>query len=132
MAYRILIVDDSSTIRRMLKKAISMAGLGDSTVIEAADGREALTALKNEWIDVVFSDLHMPNMDGEELVKAMAGDSMLAEIPVVIVSSDRSEARLARLRECGVKECISKPFRPESFREVIQKLLEMEGERNVG
>lgn len=132
MAYRILIVDDSTTIRRMLKKAISMAGLGECEVFEGGDGKEALAVLEKEWIDVVFSDLHMPNMDGEELVMTMAKDDMLSKIPVVIVSSDRNSARLERLREAGVQEYISKPFRPENFRNAVETLLQQEQQQHAG
>lgn len=131
MAYRILIVDDSSTIRRMLKKAISMAGLDVGIVMEAADGEEALAALKENWVDVVFSDIHMPNMSGDQLVEKMAADGLLASIPVVIVSSDRNQALRDRLEKWGVQAYITKPFRPESFKEVIHQVLEAKEGANL-
>jgi two-component system chemotaxis response regulator CheY len=123
MSYRVLIVDDSSVVRTMVKKAISMAGLDVDEVHEAANGLEALQQLKAHWVDIVFTDLHMPVMNGMELVQSMARDGVLATTPVVVVSSDPSETRAEDLKRLGVRAYLKKPFRPEGFREVIEGLL---------
>lgn len=108
-----------------------MAGLDVGIVMEAADGEEALAALKENWVDVVFSDIHMPNMSGDQLVEKMAADGLLASIPVVIVSSDRNQALRDRLEKWGVQAYITKPFRPESFKEVIHQVLEAKEGANL-
>ena len=126
MSYRVLIVDDSSVVRTMVKKAIQMAGLDVEEVHEAANGLEALERLRTNWVDIVFTDLHMPVMNGMELVQSMARDGVLATTPVVVVSSDPSETRAEDLRRLGVRAYLKKPFRPEGFREVIEGLLQGE------
>jgi two-component system chemotaxis response regulator CheY len=126
MSYRVLIVDDSSVVRTMVKKAIQMAGLDVEEVHEAANGLEALERLRTNWVDIVFTDLHMPVMNGMELVQSMARDGVLATTPVVVVSSDPSETRAEDLKRLGVRAYLKKPFRPEGFREVIEGLLQGE------
>jgi len=129
MSYAVLIVDDSAIIRTMVKKAIAMSGLEVGTVHEAGNGKEALEVLNNQWVDIVFADLNMPEMGGVELVEKMAADNMLVSTPVVIVSSDQSEARMLELKERGIRAYIKKPFRPENFREAVNMLLASGGEK---
>jgi two-component system, chemotaxis family, chemotaxis protein CheY len=123
MSYNVLIVDDSSIIRSMVKKSIAMSGIDVKEMHEASNGLEALKVLSSEWIDVVFADLNMPEMGGAELVAKMAEDSVLVSTPVVIVSSEHSEARIDELKRCGIRAYIKKPFRPENFREVVTEVL---------
>jgi len=123
VSYSILVVDDSTIVRTMVRKALGMAGLDIGQVHEACDGREALDVLGHTWVDVVFADVNMPNMTGLELVRAMRGTPALAATPVVIVSSERSQARIDELRANGIQAYVKKPFRPEHFREVIDGLL---------
>ncbi len=124
MSYRILIVDDSSVVRSMVRKAISMAGLDIEEVHEAGNGREALQILQDHWVDLVFTDLHMPEMSGIELVQAMARSGVLSTTPVVVVSSDPSESRVEELRALGVRAYLKKPFRPEGFRAIVEEVLD--------
>jgi two-component system chemotaxis response regulator CheY len=121
MTVRIVVADDSAIVRTMVKKALAMSGLRADVVHEAASGREALALLQREPVDAVFTDLNMPEMDGAELVGRMAADPRLAAVPVVVISSDRNEARAEELR-ARVRAWIPKPFRPEDLRAVVQKL----------
>jgi two-component system chemotaxis response regulator CheY len=127
MAYNILIVDDSNIIRAMVKKSIVMSGLAVGEVHEARDGVEALEVLASQWIDIVFADIHMPKMNGVQLVERMSRDNLLVSIPVVIVSSDRSQKQIEQLRVLGIRAYIKKPFRPESFRDTVAEVLEQAG-----
>jgi two-component system, chemotaxis family, chemotaxis protein CheY len=127
MSYSVLIVDDSSIVRAMVRKAIAMAGLEVSAVHEAANGREALEKLAANWIDIVFADLNMPEMNGVELVEKMSQDATLVSTPVVIVSSEHSQARIDELKKRGIRAYIKKPFRPEGFREIVEGLLAGQG-----
>ena len=127
MSYSILIADDSAIVRTMVKKAVAMAGLDVSQVHEAANGKEALAVLGRTWIDVVFADINMPEMTGTELVRRMKADPALASTPVVIVSSEQSQIRIDELKACGARAYLKKPFRPEQFREVVEKLLGAQG-----
>jgi two-component system chemotaxis response regulator CheY len=123
MGLNVLVVDDSLTVRAVITKTLQLTGLPIANVYEASDGREALGVLEREWIDLVFADLHMPRMTGIELVEHMAGEELLRNIPVVIVSSEGSSERIARLREQGIRAYIRKPFTPEQMREVVQEVV---------
>jgi two-component system chemotaxis response regulator CheY len=123
MSYTILIADDSAIVRAMVKKAVAMAGLDVGQVHEAGNGKEALAVLRRTWIDIVFADINMPEMTGTELVRHMKADTALASTPVVIVSSEQSQARIDELKASGARAYLTKPFRPEQFREVVENLL---------
>jgi two-component system chemotaxis response regulator CheY len=123
MSYSILIVDDSPTIRSVIKKSISMSGIDVGEVHEAGNGIEALAVLSQQWIDIVLADINMPQMNGIELVEHMVKDKMLETTPVVIVSSERSQARVAEFKKRGVSAYIKKPFKPEDIRDVVIEVL---------
>jgi two-component system chemotaxis response regulator CheY len=90
---------------------------------EAGDGIEALQVLGDQWIDIVFTDLNMPRMDGVELIGKMAEDRCLQSTPIVVITSDRNDLRLAELKERGVLARLNKPFRPEALRDVMGEVL---------
>lgn len=128
MSLRILIVDDSAIIRAIVKKTVSMSGLDVDEIFEAKHGREALEVLRDEWIDVVFCDLNMPEMTGDELVEEMSKDRILVSVPVVVVSSERNQERIEELKKNGIKAYIKKPFKPEEFRDVVGEVLGLSDE----
>jgi two-component system, chemotaxis family, chemotaxis protein CheY len=124
MAYNILIVDDSKTIRSILSKTLGLTRLAINQIFEAGNGKEALECLQENWIDLVLTDLNMPVMSGIELIDAMAKDGMLKDIPVIVVSTDGSTTRIEELKEKGIREYIRKPFTPEAIGEIIDRILE--------
>lgn len=123
MAYNILVVDDSKTIRSVIAKTLKLSKIDIKDIFEAADGKEALECLRNNWIDIVLSDLNMPVMTGVELVNTMAEDGLLKDIPVIVISTDGSATRIQELKDKGIREYIRKPFTPESVGEIIDKVL---------
>lgn len=123
MSYTILVTDDSSTTRAIIKRTIALSGVPVAQVHEAGDGMQALQKLRAEKIDLLFLDLNMPNMNGLELITEMRVDSKLARIPICVVSSEATESRQAQLSELGVQGYIKKPFTPEQIRGVIQSIL---------
>lgn len=123
MSYNILVVDDSDIIRAIVKKSIAMSGLEVGQVFEAGNGVEALKVLGQNWIDIVFADINMPEMNGMELVEKMSEDHMLVSVPVVIVSTERNQSRIDELKQRGIRAYIKKPFRPENFRDVVNDVL---------
>jgi two-component system chemotaxis response regulator CheY len=131
MSYTVLVVDDSAIVRTMVRKAISMAGLQLNQVHEASNGREALDLLRRTWIDVVFADINMPEVSGLDLVRSMRADAALAGTPVVIVSSERTQARIDEAIRSGARGYVKKPFRPEHFRQVVEQLLHTREIRHV-
>lgn len=127
MAYNILIVDDSQTMRSIIAKNLEMASLDLGSILFAVNGKDALEKLANNWVDLVITDLNMPEMSGVQLVEAMSKDGLLNATPVIVVSTDGSTERIAALRQMGIREYLRKPFTPESVSEVIIRVL---GEQN--
>lgn len=123
MAYNFLVVDDSAIIRSVVSKCLTMSGLEIGDIFEASNGRVALDLLDDNWVDVVFADLNMPEMDGREMIQEMAENKMIESIPVVVISSERNEDVLDWLKSVGVYDFINKPFKPEKMKRVVERLL---------
>ena len=123
MSSDILIVDDSATIRSMVKRTVRMIGLDVGEVFEAADGIEALSRLSEHEVAVMLVDINMPRMNGIQLLTRMKQNDKLKNIPVVVASTEGSQKRIDQLRELGVAGYVRKPFQPEQLREVLTPLL---------
>ncbi|MDR2577674.1 MAG: response regulator [Chitinispirillales bacterium] len=134
MAYNILVVDDSQTMRAVIVKTISMAEVEVSKLFEAANGKEALDILEREWIDIVFADINMPVMNGIEMVEHMVKLGYMECTPVVVISTEGSKTRLDALRSMGVRGFLRKPISPELFKTVVDGVLAgvTPGERSGG
>ena len=123
MAFSVLIVDDSMPMRTVIKKTFKAAGYGNANFIEAEDGKKALDLLKQNWIDLVITDYNMPVMNGLELITEMKQDELFEQIPVVVISTEGSQAKMDQFMELGAAGYIKKPFTPEQLRDVLVKLL---------
>jgi len=121
MALNVLIVDDSKVMRSMVLKTMKMAQVPLGDVIQAGNGQEGLDALDENWIDLVLVDINMPVMNGEEMIRRMRAAQETADIPVVVISTEGSETRIARLKEMGAA-FVHKPFTPEEIRDTIYSL----------
>lgn len=124
MAYNILLVDDSETVRAVLMKTLNLAQIELGEVFMAGNGKEALKILKANWVDLVVTDLNMPEMTGFELINAMKNDELMKSVPVVVVTTEGSATRIDDLKQKGVKGYVRKPFTPEQIREMISKIME--------
>jgi two-component system chemotaxis response regulator CheY len=124
MALNILIVDDSPVMRAFIRKVVGLTGLDVGEICEAADGEEALTLLRRQWMDLVLTDINMPQMNGEELVRRMEADVLLRSVPVIVVSTDASENRVENLLALGAKGYVTKPFLPEDLCTEVERVLE--------
>jgi two-component system, chemotaxis family, chemotaxis protein CheY len=124
MGYNVLIVDDSMIIRKMIAKTLNISGLDIGEIYFAENGRQALKQLKENWVDIVFADINMPEMNGMEMVEEMCKENLLSSIPVVIISTERSRERIETLKTMGVKAYLRKPFVPEEFSRVVRELLQ--------
>jgi HD-like signal output (HDOD) protein len=122
---RILVIDDSVLNREMVIKSLLSAGLPPHTVVQAGDGAEARTLLKETGagFDLVLVDDHSPNMTGTKLVSSMAQSGELQRTAVVVITTEANPVILARLRALGVRAFLKKPLRPEQFRVVIKPIL---------
>jgi len=124
MTINILIVDDSTVMRSMILKTIHMSGIPFGEIYEAANGQEGLSALKENWIDLVIADINMPVMNGEEMIDRMQDNLATSDIPVLVVSTEGSQKRIERLKQKGVI-FIHKPFTPEVIRDTIKDITGM-------
>jgi CheY-like chemotaxis protein len=119
----VLLVDDSPVTRRAQRRMLAITGIPTGTVVEAADGLEALDALRRHAFDVVLCDLHMPRMGGVAVLAAIRKDPDLHRPVIVFVSSDHSEERRARVLEAGAAAFVHKPLDPEKLRSVLHAVL---------
>ncbi len=117
---RILIVDDHEPMRKILKNILRKIGFDDMD--EAADGREALSRLKEKRFDLVLLDWNMPNMNGAEVIKQMKADENLKNIPVIMVTAETSKEKVIEAIKLGISEYIVKPFTPETLKKKIESV----------
>src|SRR5437868_2550278 len=115
---KVLIVDDSATIRMILKGLLKQLELTD--VIEAPDGKVALETLAKTQVGLMLLDIHMPNLDGLGCLRALKQSPALAGLPVIIISSDTTPAQIEGARALGAHAYIKKPFRIEGLREALE------------
>jgi two-component system chemotaxis response regulator CheY len=123
MPIDVMLVDDSSAIRKMIRRVLDITGLDLGRVEEAANGREALEKLAGLPVDIVLTDINMPEMDGEVFVRHLREDARLGAIPVVVVSTDSTSLRRQRLESLGAQGYLSKPFTPEKLRDELERVL---------
>lgn len=123
MSFSILIADDSEIIREVLERTIHMTKISFDKIHKAANGSEALTILNDQWIDIVFTDIHMPIMGGIELIKTMRKSPELKDTPVVVISTEGSSTRIGELKSLDIKGYLRKPFTPESIRDTLAAIL---------
>ena len=131
MPFNLLVVDDSSVMRKMIIRSLRLSGLPLGDVHEAADGQQGLDVLDRHWIDLALVDLNMPVLNGEEMIERVRQRPELADLPIVIVSTDHSETRAARLRG-SVSGFVHKPFTPEQLRDTISGVLGVPSDQGPG
>lgn len=119
MAKTALTVDDSKTIREMVSFTLKGAGY---EVAEAEDGVKALEVMKSKKIDVVITDLNMPNMNGLELIKAIRANPSYASVPILMLTTEGDANKKVEGKNAGATGWIVKPFQPDKLVEVIKKV----------
>ena len=120
---RVLVVDDSSTIRKIIQHSLQRANLNVGEIMEACNGREALDLVQRHSFDLILSDIDMPVMDGLELLEALAFVHKAEKTPVVIITRHTSEEGVLRAMEAGARAYIRKPFTLEELWVKIGPLL---------
>ncbi|WP_316364719.1 response regulator [Candidatus Thiodiazotropha sp. CDECU1] len=118
---KVLVVDDSSMARKHISRVLNVLGI--EHIREARDGREAVEIIANNYFDLVVTDYNMPNMDGKELVDHIRTASNQASIPVLMVTSEANESRLAAVQQSGVSAICDKPFETSVVRDLVQMAL---------
>ena len=123
MGYTILLVDDSETIRLAIARAIGLTDLVVDEILHAGNGKEALDVLATKWVDIVFSDINMPQMNGIEFVQVLRSSNEHIKLPVVIISTEGSKSRMDDLKSRGINGYLRKPFTPEQLRDTVLGIL---------
>ena len=117
----VLIVDDSSTMRKIISRSLRQAGLPVDEIFEAGDGIEGLNVLSGKGVDLILSDINTPNMDGLEFIKQARANGCKA--PIVMITTEGGEDILKQAIENGASDSIKKPFTPDQLNEKLGGLL---------
>ena len=120
MAKIIMTADDSASIRQMVSFTLKDAGY---EVVEAVDGKDALKKLNGAKINMLITDLNMPNMDGLELIKQVRAKSEFKFIPIIMLTTESQAGKKQEGKAAGATGWIVKPFKPEQLIAVIKKVL---------
>lgn len=115
---KIMIIDDSSTMRKILMKSLRQSNITVNEVLEASDGQEGFDQL-DDSIDMVFCDINMPNVDGKQFLE-MKKDSNYNDIPIIIISTEASQDIISEMKELGACNNIKKPFKVEKIEEIVE------------
>ncbi len=120
MSSNVLIVDDSRTVRMMVRAALEEAG---HTVTEAYDGVNALATLRSMKADLIITDVNMPEMDGITLVREVRSQTSLPRMPILILTTVQDTAMKEQGRQAGATGWMCKPFQPDQLKAVVQRVL---------
>jgi len=121
---RIIVADDSTTARMFIKRCLQIIGFADAEIIEAEHGKEALTAAKAQKVDLLLTDLNMPVMDGETLIKWVKASPKLCDLPIIVITSAGNPAKEAQLLEMGAHRVLNKPVSPPMMMEALADFIE--------
>lgn len=116
---KVLVVDDFATMRKIIKNVLKQISI--ENVLEAENGKHALTVLAGESVDLIISDWIMPEMTGIEFLKACKNDDNIKKIPFIMVTAEAQKDNIMEAIKSGVDNYIVKPFTPEKLREAIDK-----------
>ncbi len=117
----ILIVEDSSTTRAMIRAVVEE--IDDYTIVEASSGFEALRLLPSQTFSLILTDINMPDINGLELINFVKNNPAYKDVPLVIISTERSDEDRRRGMALGAFDYVTKPFRPEDLQAVVRKAL---------
>ena len=120
MSKKVLVVDDSASLRQVVSIALKGAGYN---VLEACDGKDALTKLNGQKIHLIISDVNMPNMDGISLVKAVKELPNYKFTPIIMLTTESEESKKKEGQAAGAKAWVVKPFQPSQMLAAVSKLV---------
>jgi two-component system chemotaxis response regulator CheY len=122
VAVDVLIVDDSAAIRKILQRMLGQAGLPLGKILEAGDGVEALEKLKTQRVQLVLSDINMPNMDGIQLLSMLKASADFKSVPVIMITTEGGEAKVMEAVQLGAAGYVRKPFTADQIKEKLAGL----------
>ncbi len=123
---KILIADDSAMARTVIRRCLEIAGFNDAEFYEAGNGREALEVMQKNPINLLITDLNMPEMDGAGLLKRVKASPRLNSVPVVVITSAGNPARIEELKNLGASDVLQKPISPVVLSKALEIMREAE------
>lgn len=120
MAQTIMTVDDSASVRQMVTFTLKKAGY---EVVEAVDGKDGLTKLSGAKVNMIITDLNMPNMDGIEMIRNVRAMAQYKFIPIILLTTESQDDKKKEGKKAGATGWIIKPFKPEQLLAVVKKVL---------
>lgn len=120
----VLVVDDSAAIRKILTRVLRQTGMAIQTIHEAGDGQDALALLALHRVDLVLSDINMPKMDGLQLLASLKASPQWRHIPVVMITTEGGETKVAEAVRLGAAGYVRKPFTADQIKEKLVGILE--------
>lgn len=124
MTSDVLVVDDSAAIRKILQRVLRQTGMVITDIYEAGDGQEALALLKTQPVNLVLTDINMPKMDGLQLLAAIKAQPDWRNLPVVMITTEGGEAKVAEALRLGAAGYVRKPFTADQIKEKLAGILE--------
>ncbi|MEO8808974.1 MAG: chemotaxis response regulator CheY [Rhodanobacter sp.] len=121
---KILVVDDFSTMRRIVRNLLVELGFSGPLIQEADDGETAIAMLRSTTFDLVVTDWNMPNMSGIELLRAIRAQDSLKSMPVLMVTAENNREQIIAAAQAGVNGYIVKPFTADTLREKLNRIFE--------
>jgi two-component system chemotaxis response regulator CheY len=119
----VLITDDSAAVRKILRRVMLQTDLPFGHIYEAADGLEALRCLRFNTVNLILSDINMPNMDGLQLLRKLKRNAEFRHIPVIMITTEGGQAKVLEAVQQGAAGYVRKPFTAEQIQKKLQDLL---------
>jgi two-component system, chemotaxis family, chemotaxis protein CheY len=123
MSLNVLIVDDSAAIRKILQRVLRQTDIPIGEILEAGDGKEALSVLEKTQVGLVLSDINMPNMDGLQLLSELKGKAEWKKVPIVMITTEGSHNKVLEAVNLGAAGYVRKPFTAEQIKEKLVGLV---------
>ncbi len=120
---KVLIIDDSAVMRKIIQRNIQQSGLLVDEFVEAGDGREGLEKATTNNIDLILCDWNMPNMTGIDFVKALRSSGQKSNIPIVMVTTEGGESKIEEAKNSGANGYLTKPFTPDQLKSKLGNFL---------
>ena len=120
----VLVVDDSAAIRKILQRVLRQTGMAINAIHEAGNGEEALNLLKEHKVHLILSDINMPKMDGLQLLASLKASGDWAQVPVVMITTEGGETKVAEAVRLGAAGYVRKPFTADQIKEKLAGILE--------
>jgi two-component system chemotaxis response regulator CheY len=125
MQIDVLVVDDSAAIRKILQRVLRQTGMALGQIHEAGDGEEALTIMARHHVDLVLSDINMPNMDGLQLLACLKESPSWQLVPVVMITTEGGEAKVGEAVRLGAAGYVRKPFTADQIKEKLTVIFDL-------